>query len=86
MARAFRDEKVMIHLVAASRRARGSGLGRIKVIVGGVAAFCFGVLVRLVAADSGRFASVRVQALNCCHVREQAFAGVADDIHEQPWD
>ena len=27
-----------------------------------------------------------VQALNCGHVREQAFPGMAYDIQQQPWD
>lgn len=66
-------------------RMRGSGFGGVEVIVGGVTAFCFCVLVSLVAAGSGRLASVRMQALNRRHLREQTLSvSMADGIPHQP--
>ena len=66
------------------REAPASLRRSVEVIVGGVAAFGFGVDVRRVAAFGRRLAAVGVDALNGGHVAEQAVAGVTHDIHQQP--
>src|SRR5258708_3644833 len=65
---------------------RASLRGREEIVVGGVTALGFGGFVRFVAAIGWRLAAVGVDALDSGDVRQQAFAGMAHDRHQQPWD
>jgi len=58
----------------------------VEKIIGGVWCTDFLVDVILVTAGAGRFATFRVEALDCGGAGKHAIAGVAGNFDEQPWD
>jgi hypothetical protein len=58
----------------------------VEKIIGGVWYTDFLVDVILVTAGAGRFATFRVEALDCGGAGKHAIAGVAGNFDEKPWD
>src|SRR5258708_1501149 len=59
--------------------------GRVEEIIRRVTALGFGVAVGGIAAFGWWLASVRVDALNRRHAREQTFSRMTLGFHQQPW-